>query len=273
MNDFMTWLYEHYIEPEIRLQPKDDGDTFRFSLMESAAAPQEAGGHRRRPAVLRLPRLPAGVTDRGGPGAAALAAPWAGPPAPAAPGGPPPPARRRGACPPGAGPGPSAWGQIRFPPGRKRGREGAPAGGPGRSGPRSAPAGRRRRRAPPGCSPPRTGRGRRRGPAPWGYQGGLETARSKPPAGRSPRSRRSPVRTGTSRPLRAKVSRARAAAAGSSSTPVRDSFSSRSSSRSPRAPEPQPRSHTRHPWRTVANRPRARVSLPRGKATSDWRRT
>ena len=30
MNDFMTWLYEHYIEPEIRLQP-----------MESAAAPQE----------------------------------------------------------------------------------------------------------------------------------------------------------------------------------------------------------------------------------------
>ena len=41
MNDFMTWLYEHYIEPEIRLQPKDDGDTFRFSLMESAAAPQE----------------------------------------------------------------------------------------------------------------------------------------------------------------------------------------------------------------------------------------
>ena len=41
MNDFMTWLYEHYIEPEIRLQPKDDGDLFRFSLMESAAAPQE----------------------------------------------------------------------------------------------------------------------------------------------------------------------------------------------------------------------------------------
>ena len=41
MNAFMTWLYEHYIEPEIRLQPKDDGDLFRFSLMESAAAPQE----------------------------------------------------------------------------------------------------------------------------------------------------------------------------------------------------------------------------------------
>ena len=43
MNDFMTWLYEHYIEPEIRLQPKDDGDTFRFSLMESAADPQDRG--------------------------------------------------------------------------------------------------------------------------------------------------------------------------------------------------------------------------------------
>ena len=41
MPGFMTWLYEHYNEPEIRLQPKDDGDLFRFSLMESTAAPQE----------------------------------------------------------------------------------------------------------------------------------------------------------------------------------------------------------------------------------------
>ena len=41
MSDFLTFLYAHYIKPYLDTRPRDDGDTFRFSLMESAAAPQE----------------------------------------------------------------------------------------------------------------------------------------------------------------------------------------------------------------------------------------
>ena len=60
--------------------------------------------------------------------------------------------------------------------------------------------------------------------------------------------------------------------AGEISTPVRERLSSRSSSSRPSAPEPQPRSHTRHRRRTVANRPRARLSPTRGKQSAVRRR-
>ena len=35
MNDFMRWLYAHYIKPHIELIPKDSGDRLHFSLMEN----------------------------------------------------------------------------------------------------------------------------------------------------------------------------------------------------------------------------------------------
>lgn len=41
MDDFMCWLYTHYIEPQILLQPKDDGDQFRASLLQDETTPQE----------------------------------------------------------------------------------------------------------------------------------------------------------------------------------------------------------------------------------------
>ena len=34
MDDFMCWLYAHYIQPQIRLQKRDDADEFRFTLLE-----------------------------------------------------------------------------------------------------------------------------------------------------------------------------------------------------------------------------------------------
>lgn len=43
MSDLMTWLYDHYIHPQIESQPRDDGDMFRFSLLEpSLTAEQRA---------------------------------------------------------------------------------------------------------------------------------------------------------------------------------------------------------------------------------------
>ena len=34
MNDFMCWLYDHYIHPHIQAQPMDDGDAFRAALCD-----------------------------------------------------------------------------------------------------------------------------------------------------------------------------------------------------------------------------------------------
>ena len=34
MNEFLSFLYTDYIKPYLDRQPRDDGDTFRFSLCE-----------------------------------------------------------------------------------------------------------------------------------------------------------------------------------------------------------------------------------------------
>ena len=41
MNDFMCWLYDHYIHPHIQAQPMDDGDVFRRSLLDSGVTPEQ----------------------------------------------------------------------------------------------------------------------------------------------------------------------------------------------------------------------------------------
>lgn len=41
MNGFLTFLYRSYIKPHLDRQPKDDGDTFRFSLCEGNLAPSD----------------------------------------------------------------------------------------------------------------------------------------------------------------------------------------------------------------------------------------
>ena len=41
MNDFLCWLYDHYIHPHILAQPMDDGDTFRRSLLDSGVTPEQ----------------------------------------------------------------------------------------------------------------------------------------------------------------------------------------------------------------------------------------
>ena len=46
MNDFLCWLYDHYIHPHILAQPMDDGDTFRCCW--TAASRRSSGGMWRR---------------------------------------------------------------------------------------------------------------------------------------------------------------------------------------------------------------------------------
>ncbi|MCC2259183.1 hypothetical protein AAAT94_02565 [Intestinimonas aquisgranensis] len=41
MNDFLCWLYDHYIHPHILAQPMDDGDTFRCSLLDGSVTPDQ----------------------------------------------------------------------------------------------------------------------------------------------------------------------------------------------------------------------------------------
>lgn len=41
MNDFLCWLYDHYIHPHILAQPMDDGDTFRCSLLDGSVTPEQ----------------------------------------------------------------------------------------------------------------------------------------------------------------------------------------------------------------------------------------
>lgn len=41
MNDFMCWLYDHYIHPYIQAQPMDDGDAFRRSLLDCGITPEQ----------------------------------------------------------------------------------------------------------------------------------------------------------------------------------------------------------------------------------------
>ena len=41
MSDLMTWLYDHYIQPQIENQPQDDGDAFRFSLLEPSLTKEQ----------------------------------------------------------------------------------------------------------------------------------------------------------------------------------------------------------------------------------------
>ena len=36
MTDLMGWLYDHYIQPQIENQPRDDGDKLHFTILESA---------------------------------------------------------------------------------------------------------------------------------------------------------------------------------------------------------------------------------------------
>lgn len=40
MTDFMTFLYQHYIQPYVAAQPRDDGDTFRATLCEGMQTPE-----------------------------------------------------------------------------------------------------------------------------------------------------------------------------------------------------------------------------------------
>ena len=39
MSDLMKWMYAHYIKSYIESQPKDDGETMWFDLLENELAP------------------------------------------------------------------------------------------------------------------------------------------------------------------------------------------------------------------------------------------
>lgn len=41
MSDLMKWLYTNYIKPNIENQPKDDGETMWFSLLENELCPHQ----------------------------------------------------------------------------------------------------------------------------------------------------------------------------------------------------------------------------------------
>ena len=41
MSDFLTFLYVHYIKPYLDAQPRDDGDTFRRSLLDGSVTPEQ----------------------------------------------------------------------------------------------------------------------------------------------------------------------------------------------------------------------------------------
>ncbi len=39
MSDFMRWMYDHYIKPNIESQPKDDGEEMQFDLLNNELDP------------------------------------------------------------------------------------------------------------------------------------------------------------------------------------------------------------------------------------------
>ena len=41
MSDFLNWLYDHYIHPQIENQPREDGDEFRLSLLLPALTKEQ----------------------------------------------------------------------------------------------------------------------------------------------------------------------------------------------------------------------------------------
>ncbi len=40
MSDFMRWMYDHYIKPNIESQPKDDAEAMRLDLLHNELDPQ-----------------------------------------------------------------------------------------------------------------------------------------------------------------------------------------------------------------------------------------
>ncbi len=40
MTDFMRWMYDHYIKPNIESQPKDDGIAMQIDLLNNELEPQ-----------------------------------------------------------------------------------------------------------------------------------------------------------------------------------------------------------------------------------------
>ena len=41
MSDLMAWMYHNYIRPYIEKQPKDDGESMWFSLLDSELCPHQ----------------------------------------------------------------------------------------------------------------------------------------------------------------------------------------------------------------------------------------
>lgn len=40
MSDFMRWMYDHYIKPNIESQPKDEGEAMQLDLLSNELPPQ-----------------------------------------------------------------------------------------------------------------------------------------------------------------------------------------------------------------------------------------
>lgn len=40
MSDFMRWMYDHYIKPNIESQPKDEGEALQIDLLNNELSPQ-----------------------------------------------------------------------------------------------------------------------------------------------------------------------------------------------------------------------------------------
>lgn len=40
MSDFMRWMYDHYIKPNIENQPKDEGEAMQLDLLSNELPPQ-----------------------------------------------------------------------------------------------------------------------------------------------------------------------------------------------------------------------------------------
>ena len=40
MSDFMRWMYDHYIKPNIENQPRDEGEAMQIDLLNNVLDPQ-----------------------------------------------------------------------------------------------------------------------------------------------------------------------------------------------------------------------------------------
>lgn len=40
MSDFMRWMYDHYIRPEIESQPREEGEALQIDLLNNELSPQ-----------------------------------------------------------------------------------------------------------------------------------------------------------------------------------------------------------------------------------------